>query len=153
MGKIYELFGQQEGSVVDKLPNEKLKKSIVSGNYGYLKRRRLTVDKDNAGYKYLMNEQSEYNIEYWYNAVIDGKYNWTEMAHKIRKWTTREYLGLHPGNYGVKSGELGASCRCFNMAYFDRKDVGQRLTCQECHKKAIMYLYCLYLKQNKKIKK
>ena len=150
MGKIYELFGQQEGSVVNKLPNEKLKKSIVSGNYGYLKSR-LTVDKNNVGYKYLMNEQSEYNIEYWYNAIIDGTYDWADMSDRIVKG--EKYAGFHPGHYGVEVGGIGDSCRCFRMAYFNDKDIGQHLGCQECHKKAIMHLYFLYRKQDRKIKK
>ena len=149
MGKIYELFGQQDKPTVDKLPNEKLKKSIVSGNYGYLKSR-LTVDKNNVGYKYLMNEQSEYNIEYWYNAIIDGKYDWVEMNDRIAKCVAKEYLRYHPGNYGVKAGGMGASCHSFRMAYFDDKDIGQYLGCKKCHEKAIMYLYSLYRKKKKK---
>lgn len=150
MGKIYELFGQQEELVVDKLPNKKLKKSIVSGNYGYLKSCGLTVDKDNAGYQYLMNERFKYNIEYWYNAIIDGKYDWVEMSDRISKRVSRKYLGFHPGNYGIEVGGIGDSCRHFKIAYFNGKDIGPGLGCQECHKKAIMYLYSLYRKQNKK---
>ena len=153
MGKIYELFGQQEGPIVNKLPNEKLKKSIASGNYGHLKSSGLTVDKDNVGYKYLMDKKSEYNIEYWYNAIINGTYGWRDMFHRIKKWAAMGYVGFHPGNYGVKAGGMGASCCSFRMAYFNGKDIGQRLGCQKCHEKAIMHLYHLYRKQNKKIKK
>lgn len=141
MGKIYELFGRLEKDSVRGIPNVKLKKSIVSGNYGKTNVK-VYIDKNNRGYKYLMDKNSEYGIEYWYERVVDGTFTWTDMSDIVsRFFGVRE--GFHPGNYGV-GGVDGFSC------YKLSKIFGCPLRCTECHKKSIEILYREYMKNNGK---
>lgn len=127
MGKIEKLFGVQAKEVVDKLPSEVLKKSIVSGNYG-----RKTVnnsfDKPNRLFRYLVCPGNKKNISYWYSKVIHGDFYWEEMCDYFEKVGLLERIGgFHPHNYGFKGGR----CRT-------------GISCDECHEAAIKMLYEYY---------
>lgn len=128
MGKIEELFGVQSKDVVDKLPNEALKKSIASGNYG-----RKTVnnsfDNSNRLFRYLVCPGNKKNISYWYSKVIHDDFCWEEMSDYFKRVSLLEEGGFHPWDYGLK----GNRCR-----------VG--VSCDDCHGEAIKILYEYYRK-------
>lgn len=142
MGKIYELFGRLEKNSVQGIPNVKLKKSIVSGNYGRTRRMKVYIDRNNPGYKYLMDKGSKYGIEYWYKRVVDGTFTWTNMLDSIRGFCGAGD-GFHPGHYGV-GGTDGFSCYKLSEIF------GCPLRCPECHKKSIEILYREYMKNKNK---
>ena len=141
MGKIYELFGRLEKDSVRGIPNVKLKKSIVSGNYGRTNVK-VYIDRNNPGYKYLMNKHSLYGIEYWYEMVEEGRFTWTRM-HNVLRCVCEARDGFHPGHYGV-GGVDGFSCHKLSEMF------GCSLRCTECHKKSIEILYREYMKNKDK---
>lgn len=142
MGKIYELFGRLEKDSVRGIPNVKLKKSIVSGNYGRTNVK-VYIDKNNRGYKYLMDKNSEYGIEYWYKRVVNGTFLWIGLSNCIGYRIGKAEAGFHPGHYGV-GGIDGFSCSKLSKIF------GYPLRCTECHKKSIEILYREYMKNNGK---
>lgn len=142
MGKIYELFGRLEKDSVQGIPNVKLKKSIVSGNYG-IKNVKIHIDRNNPVYKYLMNKNSKYGIEYWHKRVVDGTFSWIGMSNSIGYLAHGTEGGFHPGHYGV-GGVDGFSCYKLSNIF------GCPLRCAECHKKSIEILYREYMKNRDK---
>lgn len=139
MGKIYELFGRLEKDSVQGIPNVKLKKSIVSGNYG---RAKVYIDSNNPVYKYLMGENSKYGIEYWHKRVVDGTFTWRNMHIQLGGFC-KARDGFHPGNYGV-CGVDGFNCAKLSEIF------GYPLRCTECHEKSIEILYHEYMKNKDK---
>ena len=104
MGKIYELFGELDKQDVIGLPNDVLKKSIASGNYGQKKIRPNigTIDMDNPMVKYLFNADNEKNIVYWYNEILSSGLTWRDMWSYFRGIGLARRTGLHPYDYGFK---------------------------------------------------
>ena len=129
MGKIYELFGKLDKQDVVRLPNNVLKKSIASGNYGHEKISPYagSIDMGNPIFKYLFKADNEKNIDYWYNKTLCNGFTWHDMWHYFMKIGLARMAGFHPYDYGVK-----------------KFDCLPRIYCNDCHKEAIKLLYQLY---------
>lgn len=129
MGKIYELFGRLDKQDVDMLPNEVLKKSIASGNYGHEKilPNIGSIDMDNPMVKYLFNADNEKNINYWYKKILYNRLTWCDMHNYFRGIGLARIAGFHPYDYGFK-----------------RFDCPPDTICNDCHRKALRLLYLLY---------
>ena len=143
MGKIYELFGFPDISLVKKLPNKKLRKSIASGAYGM--GTGIKIDKSNPALKYLMDEKYKYNIEYWNKEVDNDTLSWVEMFRTLNCETALpnfKDIGFCPIRYGVKAGVYDVDnicagyCNAFKLTY--------PVTCTQCHALVIRYLYKKY---------
>lgn len=129
MGKIYDLFGRLDKQDVAMLPNDVLKKSIASGNYGHEKilPNVGSVDMNNPIVKYLLNADNEKNIVYWHQKIEKGMFSWVEMLEYFTNIGLRKKGGFHPYSYGV--GRF--SCEGLHL-------------CNKCHKDALKLLYQLY---------
>lgn len=129
MGKIYDLFGRLDKQDVDMLPNEVLKKSIASGNYGHEKilPNVGSVDMDNPIVKYLLNDDNEKNIDYWYNEILYNRSTWYNMWSYFKGIGLARTAGFHPYDYGFK-----------------RFDCPHGVLCNGCHREALKLLYQLY---------
>ena len=129
MGKIYELFGELDKQDVIGLPNDVLKKSIASGNYGQEKIRPNTgpIDMDNPMVKYLFNANNEKNINYWYNEILSSGLTWRDMWAYFKEIGLARRTGFHPYDYGFK--------------WFD---CPPGMGCDVCHRKTLKLLYQLY---------
>lgn len=143
MGKIYELFGVPDISLVKKLPNKNLRKSIACGGYGM--RIGVKIDKNNPALKYLMDEKSRYNIEYWYKEIDEEKFSWTKMFHTLTLEIALleiKDIGFCPARYGVKTGVHDVDNICAGYRYAFK--LTYPIKCAQCHAFAIRYLYEKY---------
>lgn len=129
MGKIYELFGELDKQDVIGLPNDVLKKSISSGNYGQEKIQLdvSSIDMENPIVKYLFNSDNEKNIVYWYKKILYNRLTWYDMWAYFRGIGLVRTACFHPYDYGFKK-----FC-CPPSIY-----------CNDCHRKALRLLYLLY---------
>lgn len=144
MGKTYELFGIVGRDIADKIPCARLRASIKSVNYGR-RRNALIVNSDNIYYKYLMNEGYGYNVAYWYNKVLEGAFRWTDVLGQFKRDFGYTGGGLHPYNYGVYANSEFSDCTCYKemsgLPY---------LSCDDCHKMCIEFLYRKYMADRRK---
>lgn len=144
MGKIYELFGIVNADIVNKIPCDRLKTSIKSGNYG-LGKNALRVNSNNAYYKYLMDEGYRYNVGYWHNMILKGAFCWTDVLGQFQLDVGYVKDGFHPWDYGVLTNTESISCKCYGMM-----SGLQHFSCDDCHKMCIEFLYKKYMTERRK---
>lgn len=129
MGKIEKLFGCLNKEVVDKLPNQSIRRAIASGNYGCDNSfRTFLLNKLNPGLLYLMDPDNDKNIVYWNDKIERGCFSFLDMKeHLSYVGLIDPRNGLHPRDYGFEGGICPVEYNCI-----------------ECHEMALRAIYRYY---------
>lgn len=123
MANTYELFGIQAPSIVEKLPNPRIKESIMSDNYGMI----CGVREDNYLYKILTDKDNTKNVLYWHEKFTHNRMSYVDLIdYLISTDPNRLRRAVHPWNYGV----IMEHC--------------PGIDCATCHMIAIDFLYRKY---------
>lgn len=123
MANTYELFGPQAPSIVEKLPNSRIKESIVSDNYGMI----CGVREDNYLYKILTDKDNTKNVLYWHEKFTNNRMSYVDLIdYLVGMDPNRPRCAMHPQAYGV----IMKSCPWID--------------CAICHMIAIDFLYRKY---------